>query len=79
MVETHIPDLMETKCFTGFRFSSALHNKYEFSTDYYYAHPDDFERYESEFASKMRNDFVTTFGNISLAQRSNFEITSTYD
>lgn len=79
MVETHIPDLMDTNCFSGFRFSSALHNKHEFTTDYFYAHPDDFERYENEFALKMRSDFVTNFGNISLAQRSNFEIKSTYD
>jgi hypothetical protein len=75
MQKVHIPDVLKTGCFRSARlFRVEQHEGKQdgtiFSVQYTYDQKSDFERYEREFAHKLRKEHTEKFGNRCHAFRS---------
>lgn len=74
MQRVHIPDVLKTGCFRNARLFRVEQNENAdgsvFSVQYTYDQKSDFERYEREFAEKLRKEHTEKFGNRCHAFRS---------
>lgn len=74
MQNVHIPDVLKTGCFKSARLFKIEQQEgmdgSVFSIQYTYEDKSDFERYEKEFAYKLRKEHTDKFGNRCHAFRS---------
>ena len=67
MKEKHIPDVMQSGCFTGYKFVRLLDIEetegVTYATQYFAETKEDYDRYISFFASSLRNDSIKQWGN----------------
>jgi hypothetical protein len=77
MIKQHIPDVLKTGCFVSskiFKVEQEDANQIVYSIQYKYKNKEDFEKYEREFAQKLRNEHNNLFGKYTLAFRSHSRI-----
>ena len=67
MKEKHIPDVMQSGCFTGYKFVRLLDIEetegVTYATQYFAETKEDYDRYISFFAPSLRNDSIKQWGN----------------
>ena len=67
MKEKHIPDVMQTGCFSGYKFVRLLDIEetegVTYATQYFAETKEDYDRYISIFAPSLRNDSIKQWGN----------------
>ena len=68
MIDRHIPDLMETRLFTGASISRGENGQYRI--DYFLANMQDYDRYIAEHAPRLREHFEEQFaGRVKTSRR----------
>jgi hypothetical protein len=77
MLDEHLRDMLGTGCFLGFTFSQ-LHTDHQtgptYTAQYELASQTDFDRYEQQFAPKMREEGKRKFGEKALAFRTTMSV-----
>jgi hypothetical protein len=67
MKNKHIPEVMNTGCFSKFQFVQLLETDesdgFTYATQYYAENKEDYQRYIEQFASGLRQDALNTWGN----------------
>jgi len=67
MKNKHIPEVMNTRCFSKFQFVQLLETDerdgFTYATQYYAENNEDYQRYIDKFASELRQDAFNTWGN----------------
>ena len=67
MKNKHIPEVMNTGCFSKFQFVQVLETDqsegFTYATQYYAASKEDYQRYIDQFASTIQQDALNTWGN----------------
>ncbi|OIR12096.1 hypothetical protein GALL_63470 [mine drainage metagenome] len=67
MKTKHIPEIMNTGCFTKFQFVKVLETDesdgFTYATQYYAATKEDYQKYIDQFAATLRQDAMKTWGN----------------
>ena len=67
MKEKHIPQVMQTGCFTEYRFTRVLETDEQegptYATQYVAASKEDYDRYIEHHAALLRKDALDTWGN----------------
>lgn len=78
MKEKHIPAVMQTGCFTDFRFVRVLEmDETEgptYATQYFAATKQDYDQYINQFASELRKDALDKWGNQFVGFRSLMQV-----
>jgi uncharacterized glyoxalase superfamily metalloenzyme YdcJ len=78
MREKHIPDVMTKGCFTEYRFARLLETDDTegptYTTQYYAADRDAYERYLAEHAAALRQDALDNWGDQFIGFRSLMEL-----
>lgn len=78
MKERHLPDMLQTGCFTKYQFAQLLEIEDDegptYAVQYYCATKEDYQRYINEFSAKLRNDGLQKFGNQFIGFRSLMQI-----
>ncbi|MBH2004077.1 MAG: DUF4286 family protein [Sphingobacteriia bacterium] len=78
MREEHIPAVMQSGCFTGFKFVRLLEIEEEegptFAVQFSAAAKADYDRYINEFAPALRQDTFNRWGNQLIAFRSLMQV-----
>ncbi len=77
MLETHIPDLLETGFFSGARISRSTENRYRIQ---YEAHNQKaLDEYLKTEATRLREDFLAHFSEGVEVSRENWEVLQNYE
>lgn len=77
MREIHIPDLMETKFFSGAKFTRSSENRYRIQ---YEAHDENaLDAYLRTDATRLREDFLVHFSDGVEISRENWEVLQTFE
>lgn len=67
MKTKHIPEIMNTGCFTKFQLVKVLETDesdgFTYAAQFYAATKEDYERYIDQFAAALRQDAMKTWGN----------------
>ena len=67
MKEKHIPDVMQTGCFTGYKFVRLLDidetEGVTYATQYFADTIEDYDKYIDSFAQQLRDDALNKWGN----------------
>ena len=67
MKDKHIPDIMQTGCFTGYKFVRLLDiddtEGVTYATQYFAATKEDYDKYISVFANLLRDQALKLWGN----------------
>ncbi len=67
MKTKHIPEIMNTGCFTKFQLVKVLETDesdgFTYAAQFYAATKEDYERYIDQFATALRQDAMKTWGN----------------
>ena len=78
MKEKHIPDVMNSGCFTEFRFVRLLETDESegptYAVQYYAATKHDYERYIEQHAPELRKDALNNWGSNFIGFRSLMEL-----
>lgn len=77
MKNTHIPQVMDTGCFTGFRICKVLNVNDEgetYSTQYTFEAMADIERYQKDFAPALQADHSARYKDRYVAFRTLMEV-----
>lgn len=78
MISTHILDVMNTGCFSDFRFTKLKYldekDGITFAIQYIAENQNDFEKYHREYAPKLQKEHVKKYGEKALAFRTVMEI-----
>lgn len=78
MKQTHIPEVMQTGCFTEYKLVRLLETDETagptYAVQYYATNRADYEKYLQLFAPKMRNEGIVLWGDKMIAFRSLMEI-----
>jgi hypothetical protein len=72
MKEKHIPEVMQSGCFTSHRICKVLHVQDEgvtYSVQYFFNTMEDIERYQREFAPRLQQEHKARYGERALAFR----------
>lgn len=77
MKNEHIPDVIASGCFTGYRFTRVIGTSEEkensFNIQYYLNSMADMHKYQVHFAPKLQKEHAQKFGNKALAFRTLLE------
>ncbi len=67
MKTKHIPEIMNTGCFTKFQFVQVLETDesdgFTYATQFYATTKEDYKNYVAQFATALRQDALNTWGN----------------
>jgi hypothetical protein len=78
MQEVHIPDVMKTNCFSGFRLTRIIEEPDDhgigFAIQYVAPSFDDFQRYQQNFAKALQKEHSDRYQNKYVAFRTLLEI-----
>lgn len=78
MKEKHLPDMLNTGCFTKYQLVRILEIEDDegptYAVQYYCATKQDYERYINEFSFTLRNDGLLKFGSQFIGFRSIMQI-----
>jgi hypothetical protein len=78
MKEKHLPEVMESGCFTDLRFVRLLETDETegptYAAQFHAATREDYERYISQHAPTLRKDVMDTWGNNFISFRSLMEV-----
>ena len=79
MIETHIPEVLNTGCFTDCRILKLLtevedNSGINYAIQYSYEHPKDFERYSNEFGPGLQAKTKAKYGDRVLAFRTHLAL-----
>lgn len=78
MKEKHIPELMNTGCFTGYRFVRVLEiddrEGPTYAVQFYAASKSDYERYLADYAPSLQKDALENWGDNFIGFRSLMEL-----
>ncbi len=73
-IESHMPEVVETGCFESYSFFELLEPKTDedrtFVVQYFAKNREQYEKYVSDFAPKLREDGMNKFGDKFVAFRS---------
>ena len=78
MLNTHIPDVMATRCFLGARMSKLISDQDQggssYSIQYSIENEEQWNTYQSQFAPKLQSEHLQKFGTQCLAFRTQMEV-----
>jgi len=76
-VETHLDDVLNTGCFTGYAFDKAIENEQDsvvFVSEYLCPSQEKLQEYNEKFAPAMKQDILSKFEEKFTAERTTFEV-----
>jgi len=76
-VETHLDDVLNTDCFTGYAFDKSIEKNEDtitFVSEYFCSSLDKLKEYNEKFAPIMKQDILSKFEGKFIARRSIFEV-----